>query len=334
MTDDRPTVSVVLAVYNAAWCIERALDSAVAQTRTVDEIIVCDDGSTDGTADLVERKYGARVRVLRLPHANAAAARVAGLSEARSRWLAFLDADDWWENDKIERQLAFLEAHPEVRWLTSDGAYVSDEGVLRDSWMAGYFEPVRELVGDLFPALVRRCFPLMSSMMVDRDAYRAVGGMDRTIVYSHDYDLWLRLGARFPGAVMTDKLVKYWWHPNQLSRRVESRYRDDLMLLERVAAGKLREDRAVIDLARLRVAAHRFDLGLWALRAGRHAEARQFMLGALGAGPPHRRLFALAAALLPAPVVPFVMRMTWAKSVAQRARAPVGTIPGGGEFPR
>ncbi len=326
MSDERPTVSVVLAVYNAAWCVERALDSALGQTVPPDEVIVCDDGSTDGTADLVERRYGDRVRVMRLPHCNAAAARVAGLAEAKGRWLAFLDADDWWTSDKLERQLEFLARHPEVRWLTSDGPYVSEQGVIRESWMEGYFHPVRELVGDLFPVLVQRCFPLMSSMMVDREAYHAVGGMDRTIVYSHDYDLWLRLAARHPGAVMPDKLVKYWWHPNQLSRRVDARYRDDLMLMERVAAGALRQEPEVIALARRRVASHRYDLGLWALRAGKGGEARRLLLGSLGAGPLMRRASALAAALLPQWLVPVITRLPGAKRTAQGAREDVTII--------
>lgn len=325
------SISVVLAVYNATWCIERALDSVLAQTRPVREVLVCDDGSTDGTADLVERKYGARVTVLRLPHKNAAATRTVGLERAEGDWLAFLDADDMWEPEKIERQNAFLDAHPDVRWLTSDGRYVSDEGVLRESWMADYFDPVRELSGDLFRALVLRCFPLVSSMLVDRECYRAVGGLDPGIPRSYDYDLWLRLAARYPGGLQPEKLVRYWWHPGQLSRNIEARYLEDLAIMERVAAGELRREPDVIRLAGERVASHRFDLGLWALRAGKDDEARRYFRGAVSAGPASRRAMALAAALAPPPLLRAVMRSAWLKRSVQGARATVAPIEPGRE---
>lgn len=326
-----PRISVVLAVYNAAWCVERALDSVFAQTSPVDEVIVCDDGSTDGTPDLVEARYGGRVTVMRYPHRNASATRSDGLRLARGEWLAFLDADDFWEPEKLERQRAFLAAHPDVKWLTSDGRYVSDEGVIRESWMADYFDPVRELIGDLFAPLVMRCFPLMSSMLVERRAYDDVGGMDPTIVYSHDYDLWLRLAARHAGGVQAEKLVRYWWHPNQLSRKVEARYVDDLMLLERVARGALRRDPHAMALARRRAASHHFDLGLWALRAERYDDARAHLRGALDDGPLSRRLLAACALMVPPAVFPVLRRSGWLKRSVQDVRSPVVAIEPGRE---
>src|SRR5262249_9755296 len=152
------------------------------------EIIVC-DGSTDGTPDLVEARFGPHVIVLRMPRRNASATRADGLMRARGEWLAFMDAADTWRRDKLERQLAHVRAHPEVRHISSDGTLVSAEGVVRSSWLSDYFHPVRELRGDLYALLLERCFVLMSSSMVHRDAYQAVGGMDPRIVYSHDYDL-------------------------------------------------------------------------------------------------------------------------------------------------
>ena len=317
----RPTVSVVLAVYNAAWCIERALDTVMAQSAPPLEVIVCDDGSSDGTADLVERRYGVRVRVMRLPHQNASAARIPGLAAASGDWLAFLDADDWWAPQKLERQLEFLEKHPEVRWLTSDGEYISDDGVIRESWLSDYFEPVRDRVGDLFEPLARRCYPLMSSMLVDRNAYQQIGGMDPRIVYSHDFDLWLRLAARFPGAVMADRLISYWSHPNALSRNYEARHRDDLMLMERIAAGELRPEPAMRELGEARASTLAFQIGLNCLRTGRGAEGRAMLRRAARSGPPRRRMMATFAASLPDFLLPQLMRMQWLKGAITSTRA-------------
>jgi glycosyltransferase involved in cell wall biosynthesis len=323
----RPTVSVVLAAYDAAWCIERALDSVMAQTAPATEVIVCDDGSTDGTADLVARRYGMRVTVLRLPHRNAAAARADGLARARGDWLALLDADDWWEHDKLERQLSYLERHPDVAWLSSDGDFCSDEGVLRESWLSDYFVPVTERCGDLFPLLVARCFPLLSSSLVRRDAYHAVGGLDPEIPHSYDYDLGLRVAARYPAAVLADRLVHYWSHPGQLSRSMEARHREDLAIMRRIARGELRDDAASRRSGAVRAAALAFDLGLICLREGRAREARELFRAAAAEGPPARRAFALAGSLLPGFAMPAVRRLGWLKGGVAGARERKGVLP-------
>jgi len=326
----RPTVSVVLAAYNATWCIERALDSVMCQTAPVAEVVLCDDGSTDGTPELVERRYGMRVRVLRLPHRNAAAARSEGLAAARADWLAFMDADDWWEPNKIERQLGFIESHPDIAWISSDGDFLSAEGVLRPSWLSDYFDTVEDRVGDLFPLLVPRCFPLMSSSMVRRDAYVAVGGMDPTIAYSHDYELWLRVSARYPAALMADRLVHYWYHEGSLSRRMEARHRDDLEVMRRVAAGRMREDAPMQRLAAVRASALAFDIAILCMREGRMDEARGLFRAAAAAGPASRRAFARAGALLPGFALPLARRMSWLKDGVAGARERKDKLPTGG----
>src|SRR5215213_6400356 len=107
-------VAAIIPVYNGASQIQRSIESVLAQTRQVDEVIVIDDGSTDQTADVV-RSYGDRVRLLQQKNAGVAAARNHGMREARSQWIAFLDHDDAWLPEKIEEQLGALEAKPEAR---------------------------------------------------------------------------------------------------------------------------------------------------------------------------------------------------------------------------
>jgi hypothetical protein len=327
-----PRVSVVIAAYNAAWCLGRALDSVLAGTVLPAEVLVCDDGSTDGTAELVESRYGPPVRVLRLPHRNSPSARRAGLDAATGDWLAFMDADDVWDPPKLERQLAFLAGHPEVRWICSDGRLFADEGTLRESWLSDYFEPVETRVGDLFPVLVERCFPLMSSVMVERRAYHEVGGIDTAIAYSHDYDLWLRVTARYPGAMLAERLIGYFTHPGQMSRNFENRHLDDLGVMRRVAAGAMGRRPAEQRVAAARAAALEFDLAIACIRSGRRREGRERMWRAAGAGPPRRRAIALAAALAPAWLHPRLMRAGGLKRLVGGARRtpPVFRSGGGG----
>jgi glycosyltransferase involved in cell wall biosynthesis len=320
-------ISVVTAAYNATWCIERGLESALAQTRPPDEIIVCDDGSTDGTPDLVEKRFGSAVTVLRLPHRNASATRKVGLDQARGDWLAFLDADDYWAPEKLERQIDFIARHPEIRLLTTDGVYVSAEGVIRDSWLADYFDPVQDLTGDLAPLLIQRCFTLVSSILVERNVYHEVGGINPEIQRSYDYDLWLRVLARHPGGLMKDRLISYWSSPGALSRNYEANSRDDLDLMRRIERGALGPRADLPRLAARRAAAIEFGLGLNCMRSGRTREGRERMWRATQFAPLRRRLVAAAASITPDWALPFLMRSSWLKGAVSSSRAPAARIP-------
>jgi hypothetical protein len=313
-------VTVALTCWNAAWCIERALDSVFAQTCPADEVIVSDDGSTDDTVERIRRRYGDRVRLMELPHQGLTPSRRAAIEAVRTPWFALLDADDWWLPHKLEHQLAFAARHPQVQWITSDGEFVAEEGVLRESWLSDYFDPVPELVGDLFPHVVRRCFPLVSSSLIRTEAYHAAGGLD-DVPYSQDYALWLRLSARFPGALMHERLVAYWSSPGQLSRRTEARYRDDQKLMERVVRGEYRRHPEAQRIAREKVASYHFDLGVTCLRTGRVREGRiRLWRAAASTGPLGRRSLALLGAVAPRWSLRRLMRSPWLKSTVHRSR--------------
>ena len=323
-----PRVSAVLTCYNAAWCIERALDSVLAQTRPADEVLVTDDGSTDDTVARIRARYGDAVRVVELPHRGLTPSRLAALDLAQGPWISLMDADDSWMPEKLERQIAFLDRHPEVRWVTTDGVYASEHEVLRESWLADYFDEVRDMAGDLFPPLVERCFPLVSSSLFHIDAYRAVGGFDATVPYSQDYDLWLRLAARYPGGVLADRLVRYFAGPHQISRRIEERNRDDLRLMRVVARGELRRDRGLQRVAAARAAALEFDLGVTCLRSGRLREGRvRLMRCAAEPGPMRRRGLALLGAMVPQWTLGRLMRSPWLKTTVSRSRRNKPVMP-------
>ena len=325
-------VSVVMAVYNGAWCIERALDSVMAQSRRPEQILVCDDGSTDGTPDLVERRYGLGVTVVRLAHVNAAVTRRAGLDRASGDWIAFLDADDTWVPDKMERQLDFIARHPEVRMVMSDGSFISAQGPIRESWLSDYFDPVQEMVGDLAPPLIERCFTLLSSTLVERRAYSNVGSLDPELAYSYDYDLWLRVAAQFPAAILADRLTTYYSSPGALSRNIEARYRDDLKILRAVEGGSLAERPDLARRAAERAAALEYDLGLLCLRSDRAHEGRERMRRATAHGPLGRRTLAALGAVVPGWAMGGLMSSTQIKRMVQGSRHPAACLPVPGQF--
>ena len=112
-------VSVVIPVYNLGDCVARALESVLAQTRRPDEIIVVDDGSTDRTAQELE-KYKDRIRYLRQDNAGVSVARNHAIRAARCEWIAFLDGDDEWMPGYLEAQLALLERNPDLIWSSGN----------------------------------------------------------------------------------------------------------------------------------------------------------------------------------------------------------------------
>jgi glycosyltransferase involved in cell wall biosynthesis len=122
-------VSAVIPVFNRREYVQRAIDSVLAQTVPVDEIIVVDDGSTDGSAELVEARYGNCVRVVRQANAGVAGSRQRGVLEARGEWIAFLDSDDEWLPERTDELLNAAERVPvEVAWVFGTLRIVTDSG--------------------------------------------------------------------------------------------------------------------------------------------------------------------------------------------------------------
>jgi glycosyltransferase involved in cell wall biosynthesis len=129
-TDSVPmTVSAVIPTFNRLPYIRRAIESVLAQTVPVDEVLVIDDGSTDGTADALEAAYGTRIRVVRQANTGVSGARRRGVQEARGEWIAFLDSDDVWTTNHNKELLDAAARVPEdVAWIFGDMRVVRDEG--------------------------------------------------------------------------------------------------------------------------------------------------------------------------------------------------------------
>jgi glycosyltransferase involved in cell wall biosynthesis len=170
-------ISVIIPAYNAADYVGRAIESALAQTYPPLEILVIDDGSTDATAETVAR-YPAPVRLLRQPNGGPGAARNHGAREAKSEWLALLDADDVWLPHKLETQVAYT-ASPSVAVIHSPAC---DSRCIM---------PLKAT----FEALWNGNFISNTSALIRRSAFEQIGGYneERILIGLEDYNLWLRL---------------------------------------------------------------------------------------------------------------------------------------------
>src|SRR5256886_1068507 len=132
-TPSEPLVSVVMPAYNVAWCVGRAVDSVLAQDFRPWELIVVNDGSTDGTGGLLER-YGAAITVINQENRGMSAARNAGIRRARGTYVAFLDADDWWLAGKLSRQVELMRGRPEIGFSSTTVRVEDDDGRLLNLW--------------------------------------------------------------------------------------------------------------------------------------------------------------------------------------------------------
>ncbi len=184
------SVSVIIPAYNCARFIEAAVSSATNQTRKPDEVIVVDDGSTDGT-DRVLKQLGPPVRVIHQANAGVAAARNTGLRAAQGDLIAFLDGDDMLTPDSIERRVTIFESSPDVGVVYGDMYVVDADGEALGGRQVRM--PGPRPSGFVLAELAARSFILIPAM-VRRSALGA-HLFDESLDYCEDYDFWRRLAA-------------------------------------------------------------------------------------------------------------------------------------------
>ncbi len=215
------SVAAIVPTRDRAAMTLRAVASVLAQTRPADEVIVVDDGSTDGTSERLWEAFP-DVRVLRSGGRGVSAARNHGIRAARSEWLAFLDSDDEWLEEKLEAQLEALAAEhapPEAGQVEKYLLCHTDEIWIRRGRRVNPRQRHEKRGGFIF----RHCLPLCaispSSALLHRALFDRVGPFDESLPACEDYDLWLRICARYPVLYVDRPLVKkYGGHADQLSR--------------------------------------------------------------------------------------------------------------------
>jgi glycosyltransferase involved in cell wall biosynthesis len=196
-----PAVSVLMSVRNGAPCVREAVESVLAQTASDLELIVIDDGSVDATATVLAAITDSRLRVEHQPPAGLTRSLNRALSLARAPLVARLDADDLALPERLERQRAFLDAHPEVGLLGTGAREVDAAG--RD--VARITPPADDAA--IRRALIRRNPFVHSSVLMRRSAVVQAGGYDPRLFVAQDYDLWMRMSRVTRLANLPEPLV-------------------------------------------------------------------------------------------------------------------------------
>lgn len=232
---------MIIPTWNRRDLVVRAIDSVLAQTRPVEEIIVVDDGSTDGTGEHLAERFGERVLCVRQDNAGVSAARNRGLAMAHGRYIALLDSDDEWLPEKTARQVGFLEARADIGMVLCNVLRVSADGSLIDLFDRRLQIPedgpaLRWVLRD--PALA----PV--SVLMRREVYDTVGGFDEDLRTAEDLDFHLRVAARWPIGVIAEPLARALRGHDGLSA-LASTEDDYVRVMERAAAaaaGQVPED--------------------------------------------------------------------------------------------
>lgn len=199
-------VSVIIPTYNRAALLVETVASVLAQTYAQWELVIVDDGSTDGTRAYLETLTDSRVRLIFREHCgNGAVLRNVGARAARGAYFAFLDHDDLWLPDKLARQVDDLRRHPECGWSYVADVYVDERGREMPE-LAGRWAPFGGWI--LEPVIDCRARIATSAVMIERRLFETVGGFKEDVWPCDDLDLWIRLAEASPAAVVATPLVK------------------------------------------------------------------------------------------------------------------------------
>ena len=216
-----PPVTVLIPAYNAARTIERALASVWRQNYPEMEVIVVDDASTDDTSSRVEKMRGGNLHLIRLDeNRGECGAMNAGIQAARSDYIAFLDADDEWLDNKLITQLPIIEAHPGMSFISSGGESVDPEGRVVQIFgtETPSFSP-----GELWRAFLVRSYVAKPAVIARRAKLLEVGGFDEALKISGDQDMWIKLALSGEVGFVPEVLVRVHQTSESLMKRFGAR---------------------------------------------------------------------------------------------------------------
>jgi glycosyltransferase involved in cell wall biosynthesis len=234
-------VSVVIPCFNRKKTLSRSIDSVVNQTYKPSEIIIVDDGSTDGTRDFILNSYP-NIKYFFQPKKGVSSARNKGIRESSSDWVAFLDSDDEWLPQKLEKQINQLGKYSEI--------FIShtNEIWIRNGVRVNQMKKHQKYGGYIFDKCLDICRISPSSVLIHKRVLKDVGVFDEALQVCEDYDLWLRITSKY--SVLFERellIVKYGGHKDQLSKVKEGIEQFRIQSLEKILAlNHLTEDQFIM----------------------------------------------------------------------------------------
>ena len=226
-------ISVVIPSYNRKDFLKRSIDSAINQTKKPLEIIVVDDGSTDGTETMIKSDYDF-VKFIKQKNKGVSAARNIGIKVSIGEWICFLDSDDEWKKDKLEKQINAMKSNPSYKFFHSNEIWI------KNGLRINQKKKHKKYGGDIFDKCLDMCRISPSSVMINKTVFDEVGNFNEDLVVCEDYELWLRICDKYRVFFIDEPLIiKYGGHQGQLSYSIESIENHRIKALEHLILGNL-----------------------------------------------------------------------------------------------
>ena len=225
-----PMITVVLPSYNSMRYIAETMETVLNQTYQDFEVLVVNDGSTDGTPNWVDQlsQREPKVRMVSQANQGLAGARCTGVINARGKYIAFIDDDDLWEPTKLEKQVNSLESNPQAGLCYTWTALADSNGKATGRVIASNAE------GNVWQQMTEMNIVCCGSTpMIRRSCFDEVGLFDHQISPSDDWDMWWRIAAKYEFTVIKEPLIRYRQHPNNSSKKCDHMLATSRILIER-----------------------------------------------------------------------------------------------------
>ena len=209
-------ISVVIPTYNRIELLKRSIDSVINQTIKPSEIIIVDDGSNDGTEAMVKKKYDS-LKLIKQKNKGASAARNSGIKASSGEWICFLDSDDEWKNDKLEKQIMAVANNSDYKFFHSNEIWIKNGKRINQK------KKHKKYGGYIFKKCLDMCRISPSSVLIDKSIFEEIGFFNENLVVCEDYELWLRICDKYEVFFIDEPLIfKYGGHQGQLSYSIDS----------------------------------------------------------------------------------------------------------------
>jgi len=271
-----PTVSVIIPTFNRAHLVGRAIHSVLVQTYQDFEIIVVDDGSTDNTEKVIKSFNDPRIRYVRHEkNKGGSAARNTGIKTARGKYIAFLDDDDEWLPEKLEKQINKFQTLPSIFGVVYSGfSYVSENGEIISN-------VIPTLRGKVYDNLLKENILGSPTPLIKKNCFKKAGLFDETLPSCQDWDMWIRLSKYYYFDFVPDILAKHYVHRHRISANLNKRIAARKKLIKKYWAD-LSQRPQILSI-------HLAQLGKLYFRAGDSTTALKYFLTSIKKDPSQKK---------------------------------------------
>ena len=209
-------ISVIIPTYNRILFLKRSIDSVLEQTLQPYEIIIVDDGSSDGTSAMIKTNYP-NLKLIYQENKGVSAARNTGVKASSGDWVCFLDSDDEWKKNKLSEQHIALEKDTTYSFCHSNEEWIKNGKKINQK------KKHKKYGGNIFKQCLDMCRVSPSSVMINKNVFKDVGLFNEDLIICEDYELWLRICSHYKVLFIDEPLIiKYGGHKGQLSSSFES----------------------------------------------------------------------------------------------------------------